>query len=110
MCNWFSIPGSQSRGRVSHWGSSSLIYQAQPVLPTTSGGRLQEVTASQGAHAQIEAPIATPNTDDLDEVDSPPKELPGGGTIGAGNADTILGLRTNDSIVPRCSNKDEGMF
>jgi hypothetical protein len=41
MCNWISIPGSQSRGRVSDWGSSSLIYQAQPVLPTTFGGRLQ---------------------------------------------------------------------
>jgi hypothetical protein len=48
----------------------------QPVLPTTSVGRLHELTTSQGAHAQIEAPTAAPTTDGLDEVDSPPKELP----------------------------------
>jgi hypothetical protein len=68
------------------------------------------VTTSQGARAQTEALIVAPDTNGLEEVDSLPKELHGGGKIDAGNADTIPRLRTNDSIAPRCSSKDKCMF
>jgi hypothetical protein len=63
--------GSQSRGKHLDWGSSRSIYQAQPLLPCTSNGKLTEKT-EPGESTEGAKELGTHETD---EVDSPVKDL-----------------------------------
>jgi hypothetical protein len=108
---WFDlwVLGSQSRGRLSDWGSSGSIYQEQALLTSTSGGVMHEVTPSNVTFSQPEAMMEAPNVQGCDEVNSLVKKRPiEGGTITVG-VDKAQEPNAIESVALSLSEQDEGM-
>jgi hypothetical protein len=98
--------GSRSRGRQSDWDSCGSIHQEQLLIPCTSGSKLKDFTLYNGSPE-----LQVPSAEEVEEVESPPKELPPHSiTANLDGSDVLPAEACCDNNTPQHSVDLEGMF